>query len=190
MSLTEHAWSRLHEVRLKGMVQGAEDEHTTVLVEAGFAARRGAATVLTAVGREVHAEWARLPEGSEEAATARRAYDQFLLLDRDVKELTTAWQMGAANARPDGYTPEEWKIIDRLTAVDEKAGPILLKLGRAVPRFAPYRARLSRALSQLEEGDRRWLSGLTCDSYHTVWWQLHEDLLTALAIDRSDDPNQ
>jgi hypothetical protein len=31
---------------------------------------------------------------------------------------------------------------------------------------------------------------LTFDSYHTVWWQLHEDLLAALGIDRRDDPNQ
>jgi len=27
------------------------------------------------------------------------------------------------------------------------------------------------------------------DSYHTVWWHFHEDLLTALAIARREDPN-
>jgi hypothetical protein len=44
--------------------------------------------------------------------------------------------------------------------------------------------------AQLEEGDAKWFSGVTCDSYHTVWWHLHEDLLIALGIARSEDPNQ
>ena len=98
--------------------------------------------------------------------------------------------MASAGVRSEGFSAEDWKLIDRLIGVHEKAAAALSALGRAVPRFAGYRPRLRHALQQLEDGDPKWFSGLTCDSYHTVWWHLHEDLLIALGISRSDDPNQ
>lgn len=188
--LTDETWAVLHEVRLRGMVQASENNELRALVDAGYVVQRGNASVITPTGREAHATWARLPAGSEEEAAARRAYERFLVFDREVKQLTTDWQLASAGARPDGYGEEEWKIIDRLTAVDERAGPVLNELGRAIPRFSGYRSRLRQARTKLEDGERQWLSGLSCDSYHTVWWQLHEDLLSALGISRSDDPNQ
>jgi pyruvate,orthophosphate dikinase len=189
-TLSDAAWMRLHEMRLRGVYTGPEDPVTAELVDAGYALVRGTDKVITPAGREVHAAWARLPEGSEEEEVARRAYDQFLTLDRSVKQLTAEWQLGAANARPEGFNAEEWKLIDRLISVNEKAGGFLRRLGAAVPRFAGYRPRFSHALAQLEEGNRTWFSGLTVDSYHTAWWHLHEDLLLAIGVSRADDPNQ
>jgi hypothetical protein len=186
--VSDEAWSRLHELRLRGMGQPPDDEHTAALMEAGWIARRGSMAVLTPDGRAAHTTWARLPEGSEEEVVTRRAYEQFLELDGSVKALTTEWQLGSGT--DEGYNPEEWKLIDRLTTIDERAAPVLLRLGSVVPRFSTYRSRLRAALAHLQEGERSWFSGLECDSYHTVWWHLHEDLLAALGIARSEDPNQ
>jgi hypothetical protein len=172
------------------MVEIPEDEHTAALVEAGFVAWRGTAALITPAGRTAHAEWARIPPGFEKEALVRRAYEQFLLVDRELKRLTTAWQMASVDARPDGYGAEDWKLIDQLIALDEKVAPLVLRLGETVPRLAAYRDRLEHALERLEQGERRWWSGVTCDSYHHVWWQLHEELLIALGISRSEDPNQ
>jgi hypothetical protein len=130
----------------------------------------------------------RLPQGSEEEAVARSAYEELLDLDESVQALSTEWQ--PTSGEGEGYTPEEWKLIDRLTTIDERAAPVLLRLGSAIPRFSTYRSRLRAALAHLEEGERNWFRGPECDSYHTVWWQLHEDLLLALGIARSEDPNQ
>ena len=188
----DHSWTRLHEVRLRGMLDVEDgDRDIERLIATGYLLRRGSKVVIMPAGKAAHATWALLPEGTEQHAAARRAYDQFLVFDRQVKQLTTEWQLAAgANGRSEGFSAEDWKLIDRLTAVHEKAGAPLGALGREVPRFAGYRPRLRHALQQLEEGDPKWFSGVTCDSYHTVWWQLHEDLLVALGIARSDDPNQ
>jgi pyruvate,orthophosphate dikinase len=189
MPLTDDAWARLHEVRLRGMSQLPEDEQTAALVDAGLVVRRGANTVITAEGRAVHADWARLEAGTEAEGVARSAYQRFAEFDHELKRLTTAWQL-AAPSQGNGHTFEQWKLIDRLTTLDERVAPVLRRLGAAVPRLASYRSRLQDALTRLEEGDRHWFSGITCDSYHTVWWQLHEELLLALGIPRSEDPNQ
>lgn len=190
VDLADGAWGRLHEIRLKGMVQAVEDEDAAALVEAGYAAARGSKMVITSAGRDAHARWARLAEGSEEEAAARRAYDKFLALDMEMKQITTDWQLASGSSASGAYSADDWKLIDRLMALDERAGPALLRVGGAVARFAGYRPRLKEALTRLENGERQWFSGLTCDSYHTVWWQLHEDLLIALGIARQDDPNQ
>jgi len=90
----------------------------------------------------------------------------------------------------DLLTPGDRELIDRLIAVDEKAAPVVAGLGRDVPRFADYRAGLRKAVEQVEGGDRNRFSGARCDSYHTVWWHLHEDLLLALGMERNDHAQQ
>jgi hypothetical protein len=55
-----------------------------------------------------------------------------------------------------------------------------------VPRFAGYRQRLTDALDKISD-DRAWLASPRCDSYHTVWMQLHEDLLIAVGVNRADE---
>ena len=37
------------------------------------------------------------------------------------------------------------------------------------------------------EGDTEWITSPSIDSYHTVWMQLHEDLLLALGRDRATE---
>jgi len=190
---TVTGWDLLHEVRLRGLVPTVDGDavaQAEELLAVGHLARRGAALILTAEGRAAHAKWARLEAGSDEDSAARRAYDRFLEFDHQVKQLTTDWQLESHGSTAGGYSPAQWKLIDRLIALDERAAPVVSTLARAVPRFGRYRPRFRHALRQLEEGERSWFSGVTCDSYHTMWWQLHEDLLLAIGLGRSDDPNQ
>jgi hypothetical protein len=135
------AWDRFHEIRLRGMMHDADDTDFRPLIEAGYVVRRGSLLAITPMGRAVHAAWARLPESSDEEMAAQLAYERFLVLDKQVKQLTTAWQLASTHARPDGYREEEWKLIDRLIALNEKAGAMLLHLGRVIQRFGDYRSR-------------------------------------------------
>jgi pyruvate,orthophosphate dikinase len=45
------------------------------------------------------------------------------------------------------------------------------------PRFGIYRPRLSRALERVRAGDTSFMARPVIDSYHTVWFELHEDLI-------------
>ena len=185
----DETWAWLHEIRLRGTMRVGDEPRIDELVEAGYLLRRGPIVAVTQIGKDADADRLRLDPDSEEFGHCRRAYERFLRLDKQVKDLTTQWQLSTSQAS-DTYGPEEWDLVDRLAAVDEKAGPIVAELGRAVPRFCEYRHRLRKALEQLQGGDRQWFCGVKCDSYHTVWWHLHEDLLLALGIARSEDPNQ
>lgn len=187
MTVSDEAWQRLHELRLKGMLEAAEGGAAAELVEAGWALQRGTREVITPAGRAAHEEWARLPSGSEAETAAKEAYERFLALDLQVKEIVTTWQLEGGSG--ESFSAEEWKLVDRLSQVHQKTG-FLRRLSELAPRFSNYRPRLTSALQQLEDGNRPFLSGLMVDSYHTVWWQLHEDLLAALGIARSEDPNQ
>lgn len=57
---------------------------------------------------------------------------------------------------------------------------MLEALATSLPRFARYRAKLDTALSRAEDGERAWVSDATIDSYHSVWFELHEDILRVL----------
>jgi hypothetical protein len=191
VELSPEGWERLHRLRLVGMDDQLEIAGTEELIAAGLAASRGSFVAISESGRAAHAGWARLAPGTEAEAAARAAYDRFLPIDLKLKQLTSEWQLHSGQARPGTpYDPSTWNLVDRLKALDERAGPMVRRLGAVAPRWSGYRRRLSTALAKLEGGEREWWSGLRCDSYHLVWWQLHEDLLVALGIPRSDDPNQ
>lgn len=191
IGLTDAAWSLLHAIRLRGMQPNTDDDDTRRLLEYGYVAPKGKLLVLTDVGRKVHAEWARIPVGGDAEEASKKAYEQFLRLDQDVKQVVTDWQLDPGGSQGTGALgPDTWKLVDRLGAINGRLRPVLKQLTTAAPRFAGYSPRFQQALDQLEEGERRWFSGVTCDSYHTVWWALHEDLLLALGLERSEDPNQ
>jgi hypothetical protein len=101
--------------------------------------------------------------------------------------LCTDWQLKPGNEPNDHSDPAyDFKILERLDRLDERAGQLLESLGKTVPRFGAYRGRLTDALDKISE-DRQWLASPRCDSYHTVWMQLHEDLLTAVGVNRADE---
>jgi hypothetical protein len=186
--LDDDANALLHQLRLRGMVPEAEAKGAAELCDAGLAAQKGTFLVLTSAGRDVHAGWARLAPGSDEEAAARRAYDQFLPLNDEFLKVSTDWQVRPGNVPNDHRDAKyDWGVLERLSSVDERAGPVIRRLGSAVDRFSGYRARLADARHRVEDGDHDWFLSPTCDSYHTVWMQLHEDLLLALGSARGDE---
>jgi len=187
-STFEATFRVLHEVRLRGVVEIDETEVVVALVEAGFVARSSRGIRITAVGREMHASWARLSAGEDEEA-ARRAYTRFLPLNRELLRICSDWQVRPGCVPNDhGDAHYDWSVLDRARTLDERIGPVVSRLGRSIERFASYRGRLRAALARVDEGETDWLTSPRLDSYHTVWMQLHEDLLLAIGGDRATEP--
>jgi hypothetical protein len=190
--LSDRHWIGLHELRLRGVIVLTDDpaqaELAGALEGAGFAARRGRKLIPTPHGREVHAAWALLDPGSPEATAAERAYATFLPLNRELLHLCHDWQVraGAANTHDDPVY--DWTVIDRLVGLDERVGPVVRRLGRAVTRFEGYRPDLRAARRRVEAGESEWFASPRCDSYHTVWMRLHEDLLSGTGSVRDAEP--
>ena len=179
----------LHELRLRGMMPAVDGPAADALVADGLAARKGQFLTLTPQGREVHDRDARLTEGSDEEGVAQHTYDVFMPMNQELLQICTDWQLRPGNV-PNDHTDVQydWGVIDRCKALDERAGPVVRHLGKSVERFAVYRPRLRDALRKVEDGEHDWLVSPRIDSYHTVWMQLHQDLLLALGINREDEP--
>jgi hypothetical protein len=189
VTLDDTGWALLHELRLRGKIDEFDIDAFDVLVERGYAVRKRTVVMITAQGREVHAAWARCAAGSDAESQLRVAYERFLPLNADLLRLCNDWQVrpgGVANDHTD--VEYDWACIDRLRELHDKTSPVARTMTRAVERFGSYRTRLRTALERVEEGDVEWLTSPRFDSYHTVWMQLHEDLLLALGLDRSGEP--
>ena len=78
------------------------------------------------------------------------------------------------------------RLIDRLGALHERAEAILRQLAAGLPRLAIYAEKLEVALEKAEDGAIEWISGARIESYHTVWFELHEDLLRILGRTRQE----
>lgn len=147
---------------------------------------------LTKVGRDHHAAQlaAELGESGQRAGV-EDAYRQFLLLNSDLLSICTAWQLrdvdGRSAENDHGDVEYDRAVIDRLGSLHAKVLPICDGLASAVARLAGYRPRLSHALAQVQAGNGDWFTKPMIASYHTVWFEMHEDLLCTLGIERGSE---
>jgi pyruvate,orthophosphate dikinase len=123
-----------------------------------------------------------------EAATA--ALDAFVALDQRVKAGVTAWQVrdeaaGILNDHADARY--DAAVLERLAAVHEDAVAWLGPVAAAMPRLGVYGERLTRALEAAGGGDGRFVASPRVDSYHGIWFELHEDLIRLAARTREGE---
>jgi len=186
--LDDDCWLLMHEVRLRGVVDGGAEIIEVRVVEAGLAVRASKGLRLTPSGRDLHTAWARVETGGELEAAVDRAYRRFLVLNRELIRVCNDWQVRPGGSPNDHADPTyDWSVIDRLVAIDDRVAPILRTTSQRVTRFAGYRSRLRHARERVNNGEPEWLTSPRIDSYHTVWMQLHEDLLLALGLDRASE---
>jgi len=118
------------------------------------------------------------------------AYESFERINRTLKQVITDWQTievageRVANDHTDAAHDEA--VVDRLAAVHEQVETVLQALAGPLPRMRIYAQKLLAALEAAEDGDRDWVSDVRRESYHTVWFELHEDLLRIMGRAREE----
>jgi hypothetical protein len=173
---------------IRGMARGTPDRATAALAEQGLAMVKGPITMPTQEGTAAVAALLRLPAGSPQERDLDKLFDAFLPVNRRLRDVCSAWQ-----TRPDG-TPNDHgdaayddTVRDRLDEVHSAIGPVLRRMAAIEPRLAGYRPRLQEALDKFDDGEWSWLASPLMDSYHTVWMQLHQELILMLGLTRADD---
>jgi pyruvate,orthophosphate dikinase len=119
-----------------------------------------------------------------DAATAHHHYGRFLLLNDRFKALVTGWQMSAEKA-PGGPA---WTTM--LAAVEDVHGdlaPLVVDVSALVPRLGDYARRFDAALAEIRAGDASMLASPLKGSYHTVWFEYHEELISLTGRNRADE---
>jgi len=114
--------------------------------------------------------------------------EEFERLNKEFKELVTRWQLkdeGGMLVPNDHSDPDyDFKIIEKLSMVHEKTMNVLKKICEIVPAFKIYAKRLENALNLLMNGNLEYMVDKSKESYHEVWFELHESLLKISGMKR------
>jgi pyruvate,orthophosphate dikinase len=112
---------------------------------------------------------------------AEGALEGFLPLDHRMKDTVTAWQVreigGESTLNDHSDAAYDASVLAGLSALHDDAVELLGAIARGLGRMETYRVRLDRALSLARAGDQRYVASPRVESYHTVWFELHEDLI-------------
>ena len=195
----------LHALRLKGFAEPPALSAVTRLAvdEVGGHLQRLAGDELVVRREGRLSGWALSPAGREEHAAltkadldqagcrddVNRAYLRFLDVNGRLLEACTSWQLRQQDGRqvPNDHRDPAYDaaVVDRLHGVDDEIQPVCAELGGLMMRFDHYGPRLDAARRRVDAGETDWFTRPLIDSYHTVWFELHEDLLVTLGIERA-----
>ena len=186
----------LRAVRLKGRPSPADVAGATGITEqeaeAALGSLAGSGSLKEANGRFMldAAGRDRLEQLLDEERTGldqdalRPMYEEFTGLNTELKEIMHAWQLRDGEPNDHGDAEYDQGVVDRLAALHEKVVPLVGRIVDAVPRLAPYPGRFEAAIEKVKAGDHSWIARPIADSYHTVWFELHEELIGVLGLSR------
>lgn len=199
----------MHGLRLKGFAEppvvaetvgldeASAKELLDALVAEGLASYRDgrlSGFTLTPAGRAEHAR--RLSEeldrhGVREAV--RASYRRFLTRNQDLLAVCTAWQLreddpsGEPVVNDHSDPSYDAGVVEQLVEIDGWIQPVCAELAGSLARYGRYGPALAHALERLQSGDTDWFTKPMIPSYHTIWFELHEDLLATLGIERGQE---
>jgi hypothetical protein len=188
----------LQAVRLKGRVSTADlaatlgenlaDVAAAVeqLTRSGLLAE-GKILKISPSGRARLGELLAAERNRADSAALAAAYGDFRAVNAELKALVTDWQL--KNGQPNTHEDADYDaaVLARLGFVHEQVVLIIAAAAVHLPRLSRYSAKLQTALDKITAGDATWLSRPIIDSYHTVWFELHEELILAAGLTRETE---
>lgn len=177
--------------RVAGVAADTADRALTALESQGLLVRVGgpalptddAEAALSAAAAEYYAEVRDDPRVAEQVARFDTTNAQFLAT-------MTSWQQIDVGGRmvTNDHTDAEYdeKVITRLDKLVTRLQALLDALAVHDPRFGIYVRRFAEAVDAVEAGRLEFVAAPTEESIHTVWHELHEDLLRTLGKERTE----
>lgn len=118
-------------------------------------------------------------------------YQRFCDHNDGFKYLVTDWQVKEVDGEQqlNDHTDAAYDaaIFTRLDALDAAVAPVFADAAAIAPRLNRYLERFAVALSALHDGDHTMLAAPLKDSYHTVWFEMHEELILLCGRNRADE---
>jgi hypothetical protein len=142
---------------------------------------------LTPDGRERLGEWLAEERAAVDQAALTALYGEFEAQNTAFKELASAWQQRDDEMNDHTDAAYDQGVLDGLDDLHGRFAPLAERAAALAPRLAPYPGRFAAALSQVQAGDHAFFLRPVIDSYHTVWFELHEELIGLLGRTRQDE---
>jgi hypothetical protein len=159
-----------------GNAPSATESRLRELEDAGLVIERTAGRrpgwMLSPTGRAAYAAESRESLSNDARDRLAAEYASFLKINTRAKTACSVWQTTSDQQR-------RVEVLMELEEIYEHVDPVLTRCGTIVPRFGRYGARLSEAL-QRAPVDPRYVVSPSVDSFHTVWFECHEEFLVTL----------
>ncbi len=177
--------------RRLGLTAASVEQELAAAEAGGRVVRAGSRWTLAPLARlALQADYSRLHADVRSDPGIREANAAFEEINQRLKGLMTDWQVVtvAGERVPNDHQDKthDARILDRLGRLHEQAEPILMRLEAGIPALGFYRTGLLAALEKAEDGDIAWVSDVALESYHTLWFELHEELIRILGGRRTD----
>jgi len=160
-------------------------------VEQGLVRELPRGYALTPQGRESVRMALEQPSEGLDIAAITQVYDQFCVINGAFKSLMHRWQLRMVDGQevPNDHTDSAYEaaIIADLGSIDDKLQPILRDAAIQAPRLQTFKPRFADALAAVRAGDKTMMARPLVDSYHTVWFELHEELIALSGRTRADE---
>jgi pyruvate,orthophosphate dikinase len=161
------------------------------LKAAGLAEDTKVGVRLTPSGREAADALRQAERAAADPAEIEAAGERFTPVNSAFKQLITRWQMREIDGKParndHSDAAYDQAVLEGFNAVHADVESVIEIVARGVPRFSDYHRRLSAALARICAGELRYVAAPDAESYHTVWFELHQDLIGLLGTTRAKE---
>jgi pyruvate,orthophosphate dikinase len=134
--------------------------------------------------------WAEHHDRLAMSETPASLLDEFDAVNLALKATLTAWQIRSVDGAdvPNDHQDAAYDaaVLDRLAGVHAEVDAWIDRRGH-VWLLEYFRSRLARAVGRVREGDHAWLTSPRVDSYHSVWFELHEHLIRLAGRTRAEE---
>ncbi len=143
---------------------------------------------LTPAGREQCTKLVAAEHESTDHTAVKQIYETFTDQNTELKSIITDWQTRGPD-EPNDHSDADYDrgVLDRLLALHQRVVPLVDQVGQVAPRLRHYGSRLQRAADAVSAGDHSFVAKPLVDSYHTVWFELHEDLIGLAGLTRAEE---
>jgi hypothetical protein len=119
------------------------------------------------------------------------AYERFRELNTPFLECCTRWQLREVDGTLDSNDHDDRAydaaVLAELDRLDDAVQVVCNDLASVLARFGYYNGRFAVARVRLHDGEHDWFTTPYVDSYHAVWFELHEHLLATLNLERRSE---
>lgn len=130
-------------------------------------------------------------DGADAHGVLAATLEEFEVINGPFVKRVARWQLRSTSGVARGFDSADDAAVAALLAGLAESGAelrrVLADLTPVLPRFGRYPAQFAAALERAHLEGLRWITGVGRLSCHTVWAEVHQDLLSSLGRTRSTE---